>query len=140
MASFMHLFESGSFTPELTGLDDDGSEIRIMKVGGGTLGREYNAPSEAWLAEFVPAGTEEVNRFEIVGGGTHWSVLLGVIEDLNAARIDDTEEWEVQGYYTEHIGWEVLTVCETKADALAEARTYDVNEPGIPHRVRKSRD
>lgn len=43
--------------------------------------------------------------------------------------------WVVQGLYTEDNGWEDLTYHDTKEEALEEAHLYDVNEPGIPHRI-----
>lgn len=44
-------------------------------------------------------------------------------------------EWQVQGYYVGE--WEHLTTEESKEDALEQARVYDENEPGTPHRVRR---
>lgn len=53
--------------------------------------------------------------------------------------------WAVQGLYVdvafirdEH--WEDLTHHDTKAEALAEAKVYDENEPQYPHRVRPVKD
>lgn len=94
--SFMHVFESGDFTPELTGVDDHGNEIRIMKVGGGTLGRSYGDGDgwEAWLVEITPFGapghaalpvrrTEVTSRFP----KTHWDILLSAIEILDRTNV-----------------------------------------------------
>jgi hypothetical protein len=52
----------------------------------------------------------------------------------------DETEYVVQGLYTEFIGWEDLTFCETRAEAREECHTYNVNEPDVPHRVVTRRD
>lgn len=55
--------------------------------------------------------------------------------------------WEVQGLYIDPVNdvvldrdWDCLTHHDTKQEALDEARTYDGNEPKIPHRVRPACD
>lgn len=82
--SFMHVFESGEFTPELTGWGADDRRIEVMKVGGGTLGRSYG-PGEAWLVQVVDLGDGDVtgtpNRHEFVFTGTHWDVMLETISN-----------------------------------------------------------
>ena len=44
-------------------------------------------------------------------------------------------EFEVQGDYGQ--GWEMVTTEETKEAADEQKRTYDENEPGTPHRVKR---
>lgn len=44
-------------------------------------------------------------------------------------------EYEVQGNYGQ--GWERLTTEESRADAIAQRKCYDVNEPQYPHRIRR---
>ena len=44
-------------------------------------------------------------------------------------------EFEVQGNYGQ--GWEMVTTEETKEAADEQKRTYDENEPGTPHRVKR---
>lgn len=78
--SFMHLFESGDFAPELIGFDDDGVEIRIMKVGGGTLGRRYSESGEGWLVEFYSSALGAAH-VEMTASGTHWDILLDVVNN-----------------------------------------------------------
>lgn len=48
-------------------------------------------------------------------------------------------EWHVEGLYSPEYGWEHLTTHDTREEALEEARLYDENEPGTPHRVRKAK-
>lgn len=47
------------------------------------------------------------------------------------------DEWEVQGDYGYGQGWETVCTEETKADAVAQRKVYDENEPGVPHRVKR---
>lgn len=44
--------------------------------------------------------------------------------------------WAVQGFYSELYGWESVTYCDTRADALAMCDCYRENEPGVAFRVR----
>lgn len=85
--SSMYIFEAGAFTPELIGFDGDGDEIRIMKVGGGTLGEEYEG---TFLVEVksTQVGTP-LDRFEIHHGAphSHWATLMMVLD----AREDDSK-------------------------------------------------
>ncbi|MBR3444783.1 MAG: hypothetical protein IKH14_02795 [Prevotella sp.] len=46
-------------------------------------------------------------------------------------------EFEVQGNYG--YGWDCLTTEETRAEAEAQKKCYDENEPSVPHRIRKVR-
>jgi hypothetical protein len=48
-----------------------------------------------------------------------------------------TEDWVVEGWYGTLYGWEALTYCETRAEAVEHAALYDRNEPGYRHRVRR---
>jgi hypothetical protein len=51
--------------------------------------------------------------------------------------MDAQTEWRVEGFYTDSVGWEHLTTHDDRPSALDEARTYDENEPGVPHRARE---
>jgi hypothetical protein len=46
-------------------------------------------------------------------------------------------EWTVQGNYGQ--GWEDLTACESRQEAIEERDNYNANEPAIPHRVHSRR-
>ncbi len=45
--------------------------------------------------------------------------------------------WEIQGNYG--CGWEYICEEESRADAKAQLRCYDKNEPQYPHRIKKRR-
>lgn len=42
----------------------------------------------------------------------------------------------LQGFYAKSIGWEDLTVCESKQEATEELATYRENEPEYSHRMK----
>jgi hypothetical protein len=46
-------------------------------------------------------------------------------------------EFEIQGNYGYGHGWEMVTTEATLAEAKAQRRCYDENEPDVPHRVRR---
>jgi hypothetical protein len=47
-------------------------------------------------------------------------------------------EYEVQGNYG--AGWETVTTEATNAEAKAQRRVYDENEPQYPHRVKRVKE
>ena len=47
--------------------------------------------------------------------------------------------WEVQGYYDQWHKWEMITIEETKADAIKIMKQYDKNESETPHRIKRTR-
>lgn len=49
-------------------------------------------------------------------------------------------QYVIQGNYNSAIGWEDLTVCESKMEALSELDTYRKNEPQYRHRMRPYKD
>lgn len=51
-----------------------------------------------------------------------------------------TYEYVVQGNYGYGHGWEDLVSEETRAEALAQLKTYNDNEPEYPHRVIRRRE
>lgn len=51
-----------------------------------------------------------------------------------------TYVYEVQGYYTKEVGWEMVTTESTRADAQAARRTYDQEEPEYAHRIRRVKE
>jgi len=46
--------------------------------------------------------------------------------------------WIIQGYYG--IFWEDLTIEETRKEAREQLKCYNENEPGIAHRIVKTRE
>ncbi len=79
--SFEWMFKAGEFDPELTAVIDADETVRIMKVGGGTIGNSYDG---AFLVEIesTATGGSVKDEFEYTTGmpKTHWDVLLEVIE------------------------------------------------------------
>lgn len=47
------------------------------------------------------------------------------------------DEYHTQGFYFGE--WETVTIDETIAEARQMKRDYDLNEPGIPHRIIRKR-
>lgn len=46
------------------------------------------------------------------------------------------QTWVVEGQYTATIGWEVLTYCDSEAEANEMLSCYRTNEPHTPVRRR----
>jgi hypothetical protein len=49
------------------------------------------------------------------------------------------DEFEIQGYYSDQYGWEMVTAEETWKAAKEMLKCYRDNEPGIPFRIKKVR-
>ncbi|MFD4474678.1 hypothetical protein ACFWPU_00975 [Streptomyces sp. NPDC058471] len=48
-------------------------------------------------------------------------------------------EWEVQGNYGYGHGWDVVTTEASEVEAKSAKRTYDLEEPQYPHRIKRVR-
>ena len=49
------------------------------------------------------------------------------------------DEWHVQGYYCQEIGWESVSIDRTYEEGKQMLKDYNENEPQYPHRLIKKR-
>ena len=47
-------------------------------------------------------------------------------------------EYVLQGWYS-GFGWDDILTEDTKAEAEAQKKCYDENEPSVPHRIKRVR-
>jgi hypothetical protein len=68
MSTYEWMFNARQFDAEFTDTSEDGEIIEIMKVGGGTPGREYDG---AWLYKVRDKDYDVVTRGQVNTGTPH---------------------------------------------------------------------